>query len=196
MPGGVTVVWPDMPRYYEFDVALSDSQPRVWRRFLLRTTSTFAHLHHAIQDSFGWTESHLFEFRLPGDGRPIAGLPGGEEYGPPTPEARDVKLNTYFTGTRVAEWCEYVYDFGDDWVHDVKLMAVRSDKQAFKRRLLDGEWAGPPEDCGGVPGHERMVHFRLTEEDPDGEDPQELADWLGDWQIEADMGRVKAGFDL
>ena len=91
----------------------------------------------------------MWEFRLPTlDGTPIAGLPGGEELGRNTPDAKQVKLNTYFTGKRVVEWCEYVYDFGDDWTHDVKLIAVRSEKESFKRRLLDGERTGPPEDCG------------------------------------------------
>ena len=185
-----------MPRYYEFHVAVQDSRPRVWRRFLLRTTSTFAHLHRAIQDSFGWNESHLWEFRLPTlRGRPIAGLPGGEEYNRPTPDARDVKLNSYFTGKRVVEWCEYHYDFGDDWVHDVKLVGVVSDTQAFRRRLLDGEWSGPPDDCGGVHGHARMVHFRRTGEDLAGDAPEELATWLGDWDVEADLDRIKVAFD-
>ena len=38
-----------MPRYYEFEVSLQELQPRIWRRFLLRTTATFAQLHQAIQ---------------------------------------------------------------------------------------------------------------------------------------------------
>lgn len=128
-----------MARYYEFEVSLQELQPRIWRRFLLRTTATFAQLHQAIQQSFGWQESHLWEFRLPMfRGQPIAGLPGGEAYDRPTPDAKTVKLNTYFTGKRVVEWCEYLYDFGDDWTHDVKLIAVHSDKESFKQRLLDG----------------------------------------------------------
>lgn len=73
-----------MPRYYEFEVALREIQPRIWRRMLLRTTASFAQLHQAIQDSFGWTESHLWEFRLPThQGRPIVGLPVGERSAPP-----------------------------------------------------------------------------------------------------------------
>ena len=63
-----------MPKYYEFEVSLQEIQPRIWRRFLLRNTATFAQLHQAIQQSFGWQERHLWEFRLPThQGRPIAG---------------------------------------------------------------------------------------------------------------------------
>jgi len=30
-------------------------------------------------------------------------------------------------GRRAVVWCEYVYDFGDDWVHKVKLLRVVSE---------------------------------------------------------------------
>lgn len=186
-----------MPRYYELEVSLQYIQPRIWRRFLVRAAATFAQLHLAIQDSFGWQNYHLWEFRLPTfGGRPIAGLPGGEEYGRPTPDGKAVKLNTYFTGRRAMEWCEYVYDFGDTWIHDVKLIAVRSDKGAFRRRLLAGERTGPPEDCGSTPGYERMVHFLETGEDLYDDDPEGLAAWLGSWRPDGfDLASAKATFD-
>lgn len=186
-----------MPRYYEFEVSLQELVPRIWRRFLLRTTGTFAQLHQAIQQSFGWEECHLWEFRLPTyHGRSIAGLPGGEEYDRPTPDAKTVKLNTYFTGKRVVEWCEYVYDFGDDWTHDVKLIAVHSDKESFKQRLLDGERSAPPEDCGGTSGYERMVHLLETGEDIYDDDPEGLKAWLGGWRPDAfELATAKAIFD-
>lgn len=186
-----------MPRYYEIEVALQNIQPRIWRRLLVRATSTFADLHLAIQDSFGWKNYHLWEFRLPTwKGRPIAGLPGGEEYDRPTPDGKRVKLNTYFTGARVVEWCEYAYDFGDDWTHDVKLVAVRSMKETFKRRLLEGDRTGPPEDCGGPTGYAQMVHYIATGEDLNGEDPEEIGEWLGDWRPDSfDLAVAKAAFD-
>jgi hypothetical protein len=84
-----------MPRFLEFDVVLQEIQPRIWRRFLLRTTSSFAHLHMAIQESFGWQNSHLWEFRTPGyDGRAIAGLPGNEDFGRPTLDGRDHRTDS------------------------------------------------------------------------------------------------------
>lgn len=186
-----------MPKYYEFEVSLQDIQPRIWRRVLIRTSATFAQLHQAIQQSFGWKDCHLWEFRMPTyQGRPIAGYPDDEDYDRPVPDAKTIKLASYFTGARVVEWCEYVYDFGDDWTHDVKLVAVHADKETFKRRLLDGGRSGPPEDCGGPPGYDRMVRFVATGEDPDGEDPEGLAVWLGDWRPDAfELAKAKAEFD-
>lgn len=186
-----------MPKYYEFEVSLEDIQPRIWRRFLLPANATFAHLHAAIQDSFGWENCHLFEFRSPGPrGRALAGIPTDEGFGPPTPDANRVKLDTYFTDQRAAARCQYVYDFGDDWAHDVKLMGLHSDKQSFRRRLLAGERSGPPEDCGGVPGYERLVHFVETGEDLSGDDPDDLRAWLGDWHPDTfDLPETQAAFD-
>lgn len=186
-----------MPRYFEFDVALQDIQPRIRRRFLIRTTSTFTHLHKAIQESFGWQDYHLWEFRLPTfDGKPIAGIPIDEDFDRTTPDARHIKLSSYFTGKLVTEWCEYLYDFGDSWCHDIKLIRVVSDKNSFKRRLLNGERACPPEDCGGLTGYEHLVHFIQTGEDTVEDDPEGLRAWLGDWTPEAfDIETVKAKFD-
>ncbi|MCA9558225.1 MAG: plasmid pRiA4b ORF-3 family protein, partial [Myxococcales bacterium] len=128
--------------------------------------------------------------------RVLAGIPHVADFEPSAPDARKVKLNTYFGGQHATKRCEYVYDFGDDWVHRVKLIGVHSDKAAFKRRLLDGARACPREDCGGVSGYERMVHFVETGEDPVDDDPDGLAEWLGDWRPEVfDLQAAKAAFD-
>ena len=186
-----------MPKYYEVDIALQTIEPRIWRRLLIRTTSTFAQLHLAIQESFGWQNYHLWEFRLPTfAGRPIAGLPGGEEYDRETPDGRQVKLSSYFTGKQCVEWCEYLYDFGDDWIHDVKLVGIVSKDESFKRALLMGEGACPPEDCGGFPGYERVIHYLRTGEDVYGDDPESLGAWLGEWRPDGfDLIEARTRFD-
>ena len=186
-----------MPRYFEFEVSLKEIQPRIWRRFYLRAAATFADLHKAIQESFGWESYHLWEFRVSGPrGQPIAGLPTDEDFGRPVPDARKVKVSSYFTGRVATEWCEYVYDFGDDWVHEVKLIGVVSNKETFRRRLLGGERAGPREDCGGTTGYERMVHFLETGEDVYSDEAVDLKAWLGDWRPDAfELKAAQAAFD-
>ena len=180
-----------MPTYYELEVSLYDLQPRIWRRFLIRDTATFAALHEAIQLAFGWESCHLWEFRRPTrGGGPIAGPPN-PGFGEETPDAARVKLSAFFGE---AERCDYIYDFGDDWRHDVKRVAVHTESKAFRRRLLAGERAAPPEDCGGWPGYERVVEFVETGEDPFGDGG--LESWLGDWRPDAfDLAAVKAAFD-
>ena len=80
--------------------------------------------------------------------------------------------------------------------HEVKLRRVVTDEARFKRRLLAGSRACPPEDCGSVPGYFRMVDFLETGEDPFGDDAIDLAEWLGSWSPDTfDLSAVKRAFD-
>ena len=172
-----------MPRYFDFKVSLLGIQPDIWRRFLLTATSTFMDLHWAIQDAFGWEESHLFEFREMKGKQAIAGPP---DYEPEfldeeeIPKATKVKLKPHFA--KKGQKCLYVYDFGDDWQHVVELVEVLELPERFDRRLVGGARACPPEDCGGVWGYEECV---LVANKPDEElenleagDLLERREWL------------------
>jgi hypothetical protein len=191
-----------MVEYLEFEVALRDLKPRIWRRFLLKAKgATFWQLHQAIQDACGWQNCHLFEFREPGNGprqRRIAGLPIDEDpmgHGEAVPPAKSVKLASYFDEKSHSE-CLYVYDFGDDWCHDVRLVGIQSLDETFRRRLLGGARAFPPEDCGGVPGYERCVQVVEEGKDPHEEDVLELMEWMGNWDPERfDLKALKRRFD-
>ena len=53
---------------------------------------------------------------------------------------------------------EYEYDFGDSWLHKVKLERVSQPELGIKYPLcLDGACACPPEDVGGVYGFADFV---------------------------------------
>ena len=176
-----------MPLYHEFEVSLLGIKPRIWRRFLLRSTATFADLHNAIQ-ACGWDNCHLFVFR-DRMGRPVAGIPDAES-DEPDPDARRVKLSSHL-GEGKERTCVYEYDFGDSWEHEVKLRGTAELPDSFERRLLAGARAFPPEDCGGVPGYEDCVRFATT-----GRGPKHLREWLDDWTPEAfDVEEAKREFD-
>ncbi len=174
-----------MPTYFEFEVSLQGIKPRIWRRFQLRATATFADLHWAIQDSFGWENYHLWEFRAPGRrGRVLAGVPDDEGFWfdpEETPDAELVKLTQYFKAKGASARCQYTYDFGDNWIHSVKLRQRVSSTKRFSRRLLAGRRACPQEDSGGVTGYGRLVEFKETGSDPWEDDAENLRDWMGDW---------------
>ena len=183
-----------MPGYLEFEVTLQGITPRLWRRFQIADKATFGDLHRAIRDSFGWYGGHLWEFR---NSRQLA-FAGGvydfvEEFDEPTPDAEEVKLASYFTRARS---CVYLYDFGDDWMHSVKLRERVSSRDRFHRRLLAGRRACPPEDCGGTSGYYRFVSVVETGVDPWDEDVEDLKDWLGEWDPSAfDLKGKKRIFD-
>ena len=187
-----------MPSYLEFEVTIQGIKPRLWRRFQIAEGATFGDLHRAIRDSFGWYGGHLWEFRDSRQ-RTLAGfvndfLEGfADGFEEPTPDAEEVKLAGYFAKARS---CSYVYDFGDDWRHAVKLRERVSSPERFHRRLLAGRRACPPEDCGGLPGYERFVSVVEDGVDPWEEDVADLKEWLGEWEPSAfDLKSRKRIFD-
>jgi hypothetical protein len=175
-----------MPDYYEFDVRLQHIEPTIWRRFQLPTDASFLDLHYAIQAACGWDNAHLYAFRTT-RGRTIAGIPM-DTWGTPDPDAAEVRLSTFFSGSPK---CIYEYDFGDSWLHDVARVGVVSTTERFQRRLLDGARAFPPEDCGGLWGYEDCVRVFNG-----GEDPDERGEWMGDWDPEYfDLEQTRKAFD-
>ena len=186
-----------MPSYFEFEVSLRHIKPRIWRRFLMAADATFGDLHRAIQDSFGWQSCHLWESRRNGRNGTLAGLKydddmdfGDEEE---TPDAELVKLALHFTRSKA---CQYLYDFGDGWLHDVKRNRRVASTECFHRQLLAGRRACPPEDCGSFPGYARFVSVIETGVDPWGENVNELLEWLGGWDPAAfDLAAWKRRFD-
>jgi hypothetical protein len=183
-------------RLYEFTVTLDETDPSVWRSFLLSADATFADLHRAIQDAAGWQNYHLYEFSTL-DGTGLAGLPDDEmaDWAGPIPDAALTHLDAYFDEH---EACRYLYDFGDHWQHTVRRTGtVDTDEHVF-RRLLDGARAFPPEDCGGIPGYEQCAAVaRGQRPEQLWHDPDHLRVWMGDWHPDRfDRDRLAAAFTL
>jgi len=191
-----------MPQYLEFEVSLLGIKPRIWRRFQLKSSASFQDLHEAIQDAGGWFDGHLFEFQEPGrERRSLAGtevpeedrLFEDEDLAPP---ARKAKVGSWFK--KKGDKCVYLYDFGDGWELSVVVKGMVEDAAKFKRRLLGGERAFPPEDCGGPFGYELCVAVMSGEKiaDWDEEELAERKEWLGDWRPEDfDLATARKGFD-
>ena len=71
----------------------------------------------------------------------------------------------------------YVYDFGDDLRHKVKVeKVVTLDAPLAMALCLDGENACPPEDVGGAPGY---AEFLDALADPINPQHEELKEWIG-----------------
>ncbi len=195
-----------MPKYLELDVSLVDVKPRVWRRFLIRSTRSFQDLHRAIQDACDWEDCHLFDFRESRSRNVIAMLKSSSVLADlvddDVPDAKKVKLSTYFA--EKGDKCIYLYDFGDGWEHLVKLKAIVETPEKFVRRLLDGGRAFPLEDCGGIWGYENCVAIlKMTDAQIDKLDDDERdellwrREWMGDeWDPEQfDLQETKKQFD-
>jgi hypothetical protein len=84
---------------------------------------------------------------------------------------------------------DYLYDMGDSWEHRLTVSKVRQGEPgACYPRLVGGEWAGPPEDCGGIPGFYETLEALA---DPAHPDHAGLTEWHDGYDpTDIDAGRV------
>ena len=163
-----------MADYYVIEVSLKEIRPRLWRRFMISADADFVDLHEAIQDACGWHNCHLFQFQNQ-EGKILAELPGDED-DKTGPNAMTTPIAPAL-GRKKGKKLLYVYDFGDWWEHEIEVAdVVKNWPEDFGRRLLAGERAFPPEDCGGIGGYEDCVRITTGKQ----KDPERLA-WLDGW---------------
>ena len=152
-------------------------KPKVWRRVLVPETITLAKLHAVIQAAFQWGGGHLHEFDA-----------AGERYGTADPDY-DAPGSVLSEKTRLTKamtasgTIDYVYDFGDNWQHRIKLEKRLAPLGMKLPMCVAGANAAPPDDCGGVPGY---VDFVEAMADPAHPEHQAMKEWLGrDWDPQA-----------
>ncbi len=173
---------PAFKQVLQFKITLKGISPPIWRRLLVPEDHTFWDLHVAIQNAMGWDDMHLHQFELSaGKKRPpvLIGLPSPEfEF-----ETGESLLPGW--GCRVSDYlslenpkANYIYDFGDDWLHAVVLEKVLGRQKGQSYPLcIKGKRACPPEDCGSIPGYYNLVEAM---EHPGSEEYEELLEWLGE----------------
>lgn len=158
------------PLIYAFTVRLLGIEPTIWRRIEVSEDYSFWDLHVAIQDAMGWLDYHLHEFRLndPRGGQLVRiGIPDDDDFlEPPLRADWKVPITRYFK--RPGHRAEYLYDFGDDWQHDVQLTAIALAEPGLTYpRCADGARACPPEDCGGIRGYEELLRILADPKHPE-----------------------------
>lgn len=172
---------------YELDLWLVDSQPLIWRSFAVPADFTLEQMHYLIQSMMEWENYHMHQFETHSGRRfeldcQVGGVDmmwqmmGGFEE-PPENESRFTVHDLF---EPLKEVICYLYDFGDDWAHGIKLINTHAEASAFDHlpRCLDGARAGPPEDCGGVWGYMEKLDI-LRNPDPKDEWHQEIIEWMG-----------------
>src|SRR5438876_396339 len=103
------------PSIHPLKITLLEIEPAIWRRIQVPSAIRLCCLHDVLQVVIGWTDSHLHQFEK--DGK-VWGDPRNDEFGEfdITDEGR-TRLNKAqkFEGDSMV----YVYDFADDWRHEV-----------------------------------------------------------------------------
>lgn len=160
---------------FTFHIQLSNiSKPTVWRRITVPANFTFAQFHHVIQVAFGWMNCHLYSFsekrfnsamdiQVPFD--------TDDELGQEVVSPEKIRLKNIFPEHKSYL---YIYDFGDDWKHRIKLEKV-TDENAKNAEIIAGKGKCPPEDCGGPWGYERL---KMSVNNPGDDEYEEFREWL------------------
>ena len=157
---------------YQLYVALEGVHPKVWRRLLVPVTIKLPLLHVALLLGMGWDGGHLHEFVF-ADERYSARIPGWDML----EDVQDESSVTLQQALGARKTFVYVYDFGDDWCHKVKVeKIIPLDAPMPLAVCLDGENACPPEDVGGWPRYEEFLQVLADPAHPEHEDNME---WIG-----------------
>jgi hypothetical protein len=161
----------------QLKVSLLEIRPAIWRRLLVPATIKLPKLHDVLRLSFGWTNSHLHAFRLGEECYQVA-YPDdwGEDFFGTSRPRDEAKFRLCDLLPAKDDSLVYEYDFGDSWLHEVLVEELRTGAADPGVRCLDGARAGPPEDCGSIPGYENLVAAMA---DPTHPERRELLDWLG-----------------
>ena len=161
---------------YQFKIELLGISPPIWRRIQIPAKSSFWDLHVAIQDAMGWLDYHLhlFQIRQKSKRKMLEiGIPDEESEEVILP-GWEIKISDYFTEPGIA--ASYDYDFGDGWTHNVLFEGILLKETGGKYpKCLAGDRACPPEDCGGVPGYERLIEILKNRKH---HEYQETIDWV------------------
>jgi hypothetical protein len=142
---------------YRVQVHLDDSDPTIWRRLDLRSNLMLDLLHQVLQVAFDWTDSHLHRFSLGGGAfdhhsqlflcpYDVDNKEGWEDDDDGLPAA-ETRLDE--TLSEPGDVLHYLYDYGDNWELTLRLEEVLPAESGCPAAVVvDGERAGPPEDCG------------------------------------------------
>lgn len=157
---------------YQIKVSLQDSQPPIWRRFLVRSDVGLDELHDVLQIVMGWQDYHLHQFYV-----------GTTRYAPIYPDMEPmgeldeqlVQLDQVAPGPGAQ--FDYEYDFGDSWMHTLLLEEILPpETEQDVPRCIEGQGACPPEDVGGVWGYRLFLEAL---QDPEHPEHEHYSEWIG-----------------
>lgn len=158
---------------YILHIAISFSDPYIWRRVQVPGDFTLTELHDVIQASMGWSDSYFHQF-----------LVGKICYEP------TMKSNTLRESKRFDEhkyqlhaleegmqfMFSYIYDAGEGWEHEITLEEIVPPTRELKHPILiAGEHACPPEEVGDVHQYIQLVTAMETPGDKESNSLNELS---------------------
>jgi hypothetical protein len=176
-------IWVPPPEsVFQLRIALRYIKPPIWRRVLVPDNWVLGDLHHLFVPVMGWAGYHMHQFSFGGGFRQerYSTHEMMMECGPEMHDEDSVTLRQVIL--RKGQVFTYEYDFGDSWLHEVKVEKILPhDPATVLPVCLDGARACPPEDCGSFPGYANVLRVLAnagTRED------REFREWVGEYDPE------------
>lgn len=153
------------------------TKPPLWREVRIPANLNFEQLHDVIQTLFGWEHAHMWQFEKSpySHGYRIGmrlddiGLNDG-----PTDIASETPVTKVLKKPK--DKMVYVYDFGDDWIHDISVKEVLDEKTDHPV-CLKWKTDNPIEDIGGIWG---LEEFRKMADPAAKHTKKEIKEFLDD----------------
>ncbi len=160
---------------YEIKIILNESRPAIWRRIQVSADVALFKLHRIIQETMGWTDSHLHQFMVGNDSYKIRDPYADFDMEDSSKNERTTKLRHVIPGDGIR--FRYDYDFGDNWKHTLVVERILAPETGAKYpRCVGGARACPPEDVGGIHGYGELLEVL---QDPNRPAHEEMSEWIG-----------------
>lgn len=200
-------------REFHIRIKLNNAPVKIWRELVIPSNITLELLAYVLINAMGWQHEHLYQFVAKNNVYYVNSFQMKERANSFKPFfSRVVERNSEKTTLEMVlqpkgERMKFEYDFGDSWTHDLWVKAARDyapgEQPAI--RLLKGQGACPPEDCGGVWGYAELLemnkkaHKTADEKDrlkwydiPKDYDPDDCdLEWLQE-EVDALWERIKS----
>ncbi len=144
---------------YILHISITFSDPLIWRRIQVPGQLNLSHLHDVIQQSMGWSNSHVHQFLV------------GKICYEPTMKSTllheskrfdENKYRLYTLEDDMGFMFTYLYGAGEGWEHEIHLEEIVPPTKELKYPvILDGERACPPETVGDI--HEYQGFLKAFE---------------------------------
>lgn len=187
-------------RGVELEVELKLHNP-CKRRILVPDNINFYQLHAVLQGIFEWHDRHLHQFVLEYDrnGIPLKIIQPADVY---SEDLADLHGTEYLDSVQVTvrdvfEACKpigYEYDFGDGWLHEIRLRRFVEDCPHPWPHCIQAIGDAPMEDSGGPDG---FAWITQVLKDPTHPEHKDISGWVRSswWQplnVELINRRIKA----
>ena len=170
---------------YQLHTTLEGYKPKIWRRVLVSHSMKLSRLAYMLMMLYEMEGSHLFNFYSP-DSKKCYALKSGnlvnEFDDADTKNAASTLLKKVllFAGQKII----FTYDFGDNWEIIITLEEIITDSDISVKelpRVLKGKGYGIIDDCGGIPGLERIAEAFKKKE---GQAYEQCCEWLGTHELD------------